>query len=152
MSRRLPVLRSAIELEERPNVRVPVRPTPSWLRSPLGSAISDLAPDLVRLTGKMVSSRLRNHEVDVARPPESEPGATGLTISEVEINLAAPLIRRVVVRSATAWTMAPNLIKSGVDSPDTSRKWPKKLGAGVAGLAGLATVVLATRRRLGRRS
>jgi len=155
MGRQLPVPRSAIELEELPRRsgnREPASPAPSRLRSPLGSALSELAPDLVRLAGRMISHRLHSRDLEPTNQPESKPGASGLTISEVEINLAAPLIRRVVVRSATAWTLAPDLIKSDSDSSGVSRKWPRKLGAGVAGLAGLATVVLAARRRLGQRS
>lgn len=74
-----------------------------------------------------------------------------MTVSEVEINLAAPLIRRIVVRSATAWTIAPELLQAEAESSGGSRKRARKLGAGVAGLAGLATVALAVRRRLGRR-
>lgn len=163
MSRQLPVPRSAIELEvEERSRRAPQRSdddrtvgrlAPSWLRSPLGSALSDLAPDLVRLAGRLVSRRLQRRDTEVANPSQVEPGsgATGLTLSEVEINLSAPLIRRIVVRSATAWSVAPDLLTSESE-PVGSRNRVRKLGIRIAGLAGLATVVLAARRRLSRRA
>ena len=105
-----------------------------WLRSPLGTAVVDAAPDLLRATGRAVRSR------DIAELPST--GANGMTVSEVEIDVATPFIRRVTVRSSSAWSLAPEVILER-----RGRRWGGRLGMGAAGLAGLALLGLAAVRR-----
>lgn len=76
-----------------------------WVRSPLADALVDVAPDLLRLTGRAV----RPHPLAGAAPGLPPSGANGLTVSEIEIDVASPLLRRVVVRSTNAWSLAPEV-------------------------------------------
>ena len=53
-----------------------------------------------------------------------------MTVSEVEIDVATPFIRRVTVRSSSAWSLAPEVILER-----RGRRWGGRLGMGAAGLA-----------------
>lgn len=134
MSRNLPALPSEIE-PARAGGRLR-----RWLGSPLGTAVSEVAPDLVRLAaGRAVAPRARR-SADPEQPPA---GASGINMSEVEIDLAAPFVRRVVVRSASAWSVSPEMLP-----PRRRRRWPGRLGLGAASAAGLVMLGFAAARRL----
>ncbi|ACZ37501.1 hypothetical protein [Sphaerobacter thermophilus] len=130
MSRNLPALPSRVEIEP---VSAGGR-LRRWLRSPLGAAASEVAPDLVRLAAERVGRRGNSHQ--------TPPGASGVDVSEVEIDLAAPFVRRVVVRTASSWSVSPEVLQ-----PSRRRRRAGRLGLRAAMLAALAMLGLAASRR-----
>lgn len=130
MSRNLPALPSRVEIEP---VSAGGR-LRRWLRSPLGAAASEVAPDLVRLAAERVGRRGNSHQ--------TPPGASGVDVSEVEIDLAAPFVRRVVVRTASSWAVSPEVLQ-----PARRRRRAGRLGLRAAMLAALAMLGLAASRR-----
>lgn len=130
MSRNLPALPSRVEIEP---VSAGGR-LRRWLRSPLGAAASEVAPDLVRLAAERVGRRGDSHQ--------TPPGASGVDVSEVEIDLAAPFVRRVVVRTASSWSVSPEVLQ-----PARRRRRAGRLGLRAAMLAALAMLGLAASRR-----
>lgn len=130
MSRNLPALPSRVEIEP---VSAGGR-LRRWLRSPLGAAASEVAPDLVRLAAERVGRRGDSHQ--------PSPGASGVDVSEVEIDLAAPFVRRVVVRTASSWAVSPEVLQ-----PARRRRRAGRLGLRAAMLAALAMLGLAASRR-----
>lgn len=130
MSRNLPALPSRVEIEP---VSAGGR-LRRWLRSPLGAAASEVAPDLVRLAAERVGRRGDSHQ--------PSPGASGVDVSEVEIDLAAPFVRRVVVRTASSWSVSPEVLQ-----PARRRRRAGRLGLRAAMLAALAMLGLAASRR-----
>ncbi|MDI3342056.1 MAG: hypothetical protein QJR03_16160 [Sphaerobacter sp.] len=134
MSRDLPAVPSRVEIVPAGGGRLR-----RWLRSPLGQAAADVAPDLLRLAGRAVASERQRQ----AAPDHPPAGATGVNVSEVEIDVSAPFVRRVVVRSASAWSVPPELLQ-----PAPRRRRTGRLGLGAASLAGLAMLGLVVSRRL----
>lgn len=110
-----------------------------WLRSPLGSVVADLTPELLRYLTR--SMRARGSAAVPGGLPSA--GANGLSISEVEIDVASPFVRRIVVRSTNAWSMAPEVLLE-----QERRKRKGRLGLGAVSLAGLAVVGFAAVRRV----
>lgn len=132
MSERLPVVPVRAEMQ-------PVRRSSGslrrWLRSPLADALVDAAPEILRLTGRAA----RPAPLSGPAPGLPPSGANGLTVSEIEIDVASPFVRRVVVRSTNAWSVSPEVALG-------KRRRGGLLGLGAAGLAGLTLVGLAARR------
>ena len=139
MGRNLPAIPARVEVEPVRRAARPTRGVGRWWRSPLGAAASDLAPELLRVAGQALQSRGASRPPLANLPPS---GANGLTVSEVEIDLATPLVRRVVVRTASAWSVAPEVILAGQRPRSRAR-----LGFGAAGVAGLAMLGVAAARR-----
>jgi hypothetical protein len=140
MSRQLPAVSVPAEV-------IPGRPrgsligraiTRSWTRSPFTDAVVDAAPDLLRLAGRVARSSAP------AQPPVGLPsaGANGLSVSEVEIDVASPLVRRIVVRTTNAWS-----VSSDVALAQRRRRPAGRLGLGALSLASLALLGLAAARR-----
>ncbi|MBX6341536.1 MAG: hypothetical protein IRY97_03685, partial [Thermomicrobiaceae bacterium] len=77
-------------------------------------------------------------------PPTPRGGASGLTVSEVEIESTSPTIRRVVLRTASAWSLSPEALRP--EPPRPSRRIARR-SARAAGIAGLALLGLAAARR-----
>lgn len=144
MSRNLPALPVPAEIEPE-QARRSARSSGGmrrWLRSPIAAALAEVTPDLLRAAGQAAQSR---NETGNARSLANLPpaGANGLSVSEVEIAMSAPFVRRVVVRTATAWSIAPEVLLA-----EKSRKRRAgRYGIGAAGVAGLAMLGLAAVRR-----
>lgn len=135
MNERLPALPAQVEIEprrSRPQLR-------RWLGSPLGAAAAELAPDLLRMVGRSVVP-LAERRAEAERP---QAGANGVTVSEVEIDLAAPFVRRVVVRTAQSWSVSPEVLQA----PRRKRR-RSRIGLGAVSVAGLAMLGYAASRRL----
>ncbi|HET9015858.1 MAG TPA: hypothetical protein VFN57_09690 [Thermomicrobiaceae bacterium] len=139
MSGNLPALPPRVEVAANRQRPRPPRGLGRWLRSPLGAAVADLAPELIRVAGRSLESRgSRRPLADL--PPA---GVNGLTVSEMEIDLATPLVRRVVVRSASAWSVAPEVALAS----QRPRRRAGRIGVGAAGIAGLTVLGIAAARR-----
>ena len=107
-----------------------------WLRSPLADALVDTAPDLLRLTGRAV----RPAPLSGPAPGLPPAGANGLSVSEIEIDVATPLVRRVVVRSTNAWSVSPEVALG-------KRRRGGLIRLGAVSLAGLTLFGLVASRR-----
>lgn len=107
-----------------------------WLYSPVGRAVADVLPDVLRWASRRqpVESRpITSHFI-----PSSD-GASGTTVSEVEVDIDAPFIRRVIIRSASTWSVAPEVILA----ERRRRRGRFGLSALTVGLLGIAGVVFA---------
>ncbi len=136
MGRQLPAVPVQIELE--PDRRSAVsqrRSVTHWLRSPLANAFVDLAPDLLRLTRRSLQSSDGTSTI----LPQS--GANGMTVQEVEIDVASPLVRRIVVRSTNSWSLSPEVALGG------KRRRGGRIGIGAVGVASMVLLGAAVARR-----
>lgn len=109
-----------------------------WLTSPIGRAVSEVLPDVVRMIGRRGPSESRSLASHIL---PSRDGANGMSISEVEVDVDAPFIRRVVIRTASSWSVAPDVIKA----EQRRRRGRYGLSAVTVGLLGLAGFVFARR-------
>lgn len=122
-----------------------VRPSPNgssrlrdWLYSPVGRAVADVLPDVLRLASRRQSAD--QHSIASRVLPSSD-GANGMTVSEVEVDIDAPFIRRVIIRSASSWSVAPEVI----ESEKRSRRGRIGLRALTVGALGVAGFIFARR-------
>lgn len=111
-----------------------------WLSSPLGRAVSEVLPDVVRLIGRRGAAGSESRSLASHILPSSD-GANGMSISEVEVDVDAPFIRRVVIRSASSWSVAPDILKA----EQRRRRGRYGLSALTVGMLGIAGVVFARR-------
>jgi hypothetical protein len=109
-----------------------------WFYSPVGRAVADVLPDLLRWASRRQPSESRPLTSHVL--PATD-GANGMTISEVELDIDAPFIRRVVIRSASSWSVAPGVLMA----EQKRRRGRVGLSALTVGLLGIAGVVFARR-------
>jgi hypothetical protein len=108
---------------------------PSWFTSPIARAALNLAPEVLKLLGRRPQLR------ETRLVPGAFTGATGVTLSEVEMDLRIPFVRRVVVRRASSWAVAPEVLLAQ-PAPRRSR-----LGVGILSVAAVAIAgVFAVRR------
>lgn len=136
MGKQLPAIPTQVEIEPRQRV-LAARPRAerSWLRSPVADVLVDLMPDLLRLARQAI--RPAQPSADLL--PSS--GANGMTVQEIEIDVASPLVRRIVVRSTNAWSLSPDVALAG------RQRRAGRLGLGAASVAGLLLLGAAAARR-----
>jgi hypothetical protein len=109
----------------------------TWLGSPIGRAVAQALPDVLRMANR---NRLPEQRPLVSQILPSSDGASGMTLSEVEVDIDVPFIRRVTIRSASSWSVAPDVLKTQYRQ-DRRNRW--KLRALAAGAIGVASVMLA---------
>ncbi|HEX7102887.1 MAG TPA: hypothetical protein VF201_09615 [Nitrolancea sp.] len=136
MGKQLPAIPTQVEIEPRQRV-LAARPRAerSWLRSPVADVLVDLMPDLLRLTRQAIRPAQPSSDL----LPSS--GANGMTVQEIEIDVASPLVRRIVVRSTNAWSLSPDVALAG------RQRRAGRLGLGAASVAGLLLLGAAAARR-----
>jgi hypothetical protein len=105
-----------------------------WLRSPIADAAVDLLPDLLRLTRRSLRS---SDSVPIGLAPS---GASGMTVQEVEIDVASPLVRRIVVRSTNSWSLSPEVALAG------KRRRGGRIGLGAVSVVSVLLLGAAARR------
>jgi hypothetical protein len=136
MGKQLPAIPTHVEIEpSRRMLATHPRATRGWLRSPVADALVDLMPDLLRLTRQAIRPAQPNADL----LPTS--GANGMTVQEIEIDVASPLVRRIVVRSTNAWSLSPDVALAG------RQRRGGRLGLGAASVAGLLLLGAAAARR-----
>ncbi len=104
-----------------------------WLDSPLSRALAQVLPDVIRMAerrGRAESRPLVSHII-----PSSD-GASGMSLSEVEVDVDAPFVRRVVIRNASSWSVAPDVLSSMDRKPNRGRWGLRALTVGLVGIAG----------------
>lgn len=137
MGRQLPAVPVQVDLE--PDRRPAVSrhgSTRHWLRSPLGNALVELLPDLLRLTRRSLRSP---NGISEGLPPA---GANGMAVQEVEIEVASPLVRRIVVRSTNSWSLSPEVALAG------KRRRGGRIGIGAISVASVFLLGAAAARRV----
>lgn len=136
MGRQLPAVPMQVELEpDRRSALSGRGKAGRWLRSPVADALVDLVPDLVRLTRR--SPRSNGGAPDVL--PAS--GANGMSVQEVEIEVASPLVRRIVVRSTNSWSLSPEVALAG------KRRRGGRIGLGAVSVVSILLLGAAAARR-----
>ncbi len=137
MGRQLPAVPVQVDLESdrRPAV-ARQRGSRHWLRSPLADALIDIVPDVLRLTGRSLRSSDRSPDI----LPQS--GANGMTVQEVEIEVTSPLVRRIVVRTSSSWSLSPEVALGG------RRKRGGRIGIGALSVASMVLLGAAAARRV----
>jgi len=136
MGKQLPAIPVQVELEPTRRIAPSAqRGARRWLRSPVADALVDAVPDLLRLTRRAIRPAAGGGEF---LPPS---GANGMTMQEVEIEVASPLVRRIVVRSTNAWSLSPEVALAS-----RSRR-SGRIGIGAASVAGLLLIGAAAARR-----
>jgi hypothetical protein len=110
-----------------------------WIGSPVGRALTQALPEVIRLVSR---SRPVESRPLVSNILPSSDGASGMTISEVEVDVDVPFIRRMTIRSASSWSISPDVLLA---QHRQQRRGRWKLRALAAGALGVAGVVLARR-------
>lgn len=110
-----------------------------WISSPLGRAAAQVLPDVVRMANR---SHQPAQQSLVSQIMPSSNGASGVTLSEMDVDVDIPFVRRLTIRSASSWSIAPEVILAEQRQKRRNRWKLRALAAGVMGLAG---VILARR-------
>ena len=135
MGKQLPAVPVRAELEPSRRIAAPdQRGTRHWLRSPVADALVEVMPDLLRLTRRAMRPGTPGADV---LPPS---GANGMTMQEIEIEVASPLVRRIVVRTTNAWSLSPEVALGG------RNRRGARIGLGAVSVAGLLLLGAAARR------
>lgn len=143
MGRDLPAIRLRTGLPrgraDRASTAEQPRPPHRWLGSPLGAALLDATPGVLRALGGAGTA------VHPAPPAASPPVLTGRSASEVRIT-RTPTSERIVIRTASVWTLAP----TPPTEPAPQRPGGRALG--LLGLGGLLVAWATTRQQRWRRA
>ena len=130
MSNNLPVPRTGMEPETITSNAGRSSSLTEWIGSPVGRAIAQVLPDIIRMATR---SRPADSQPTVSHILPSSDGASGMTLSEVEVDVDAPFIRKVTIRSASSWSVAPDVILAEQRNQRRSR-WKRFKLASVARL------------------
>jgi hypothetical protein len=135
MGRQLPAVPARVNYkpERRPAV-VGSGSARNWLRSPVADAAVELLPDLLRLTRRSLRS---TDGLPIGLSPS---GASGMSVQELEIDVASPLVRRIVVRSTNSWSLSPEVALAG------KRRRAGRIGLGAVSLVSVLLLGAAARR------
>ena len=93
MSRQLPVLAR----DQRSIARV------GRSQSHVGRVLAALAPDILRIAERVATQRLEARRNRIAEPVATPNQSESFHLSEVEIDVAVPFVRRITMRNLTAW-------------------------------------------------
>lgn len=110
-----------------------------WISSPLGRAAAQALPDVLRMANR---NREPQQQSLVSQIMPSSDGASGVTLSEVDVDVDIPFVRRLTIRSASSWSISPQILLAKQREKRRTR-W--KLRALAAGMVGVAGVILARR-------
>jgi hypothetical protein len=118
--------------------------------APLAKLALDLAPDLLRAFERSRAQRTDSMAIPATRLSANQRGLTsGVQLSEVELDMRVPFVRRVTVRRATAWTtdlpIAPAV--TPVTSPQRGGRFRRVGVVGLGGAVALAALGLVANRR-----
>lgn len=105
-----------------------------WIGSPLGRAAAQALPDIVRMANR---SRQPEQQSLVSQIMPSSDGASGVTLSEMDVDVDIPFVRRLTIRSASSWSIAPEVILAEQRQKQRNRWKLRALAAGVVGVAGM---------------
>ncbi|CAN5778542.1 hypothetical protein BH23CHL2_BH23CHL2_05070 [soil metagenome] len=103
--------------------------------STVSRALASIAPDIIRAAGRIANQRLQSRGHAHSRPDMSD-HTKAVHLSEIEIDVAMPFVRRITMRNLTAWQNAP---MHQIENPK-----PEKSGIGLGrkvGLLGASSVL-----------
>ena len=132
MGRQLPAVPVHAEVE---TGRRPAFSSRGWVRSPIADAVIELLPDLLHLTRRSLRSA---NGVSASLPAS---GANGMSVQEVEIDVASPLVRRIVVRSTNSWSLSPEVALG-------RRRRGGRIGIGAVSVVSVLLIGAAAARRV----
>jgi hypothetical protein len=114
--------------------------------STVARVVAAVAPDVIRLAERAASERLTRRRAQEA--PASANYTEAIHLSEVEIDIAMPFVRRVTMRNRTAWQNSP--VEVAPAEPAERRAGGRLRKAGLLGASGMIAVVAGMMmRRLG---
>ncbi|HLT20431.1 MAG TPA: hypothetical protein VKZ96_13300 [Thermomicrobiales bacterium] len=102
--------------------------------STVARVVAAVAPDVIRLAERAATERLARGR----RKPEPPAGANyteAIHLSEVEIDIAMPFVRRITMRNLTAWQNSP--VEVAPVEPAEQRSGGKLRKAGLLGASGM---------------
>lgn len=115
--------------------------------APLAKLALDLAPDLLRAFERSRAQRADSIDIPAARPASDRRGLTsGVQLSEVELDMRVPFVRRVTVRRATAWTTDLPIAPT-VTPPQRTSRFRRVGVVSLGGAVALAALGLVARGR-----
>ena len=132
MGRDLPAIRPRAGLPrdraDRAPAAGPPQPLRRWLGSPLGAALLDATPEVLRAFSQA------GRAAGPASPAAPPPVLTGRSVSEVRIT-RTPISERIVIRTASGWTLA--------STPPPAGPAPQRPAARALGLLGVGGLLVA---------
>jgi len=117
--------------------------------APLAKLALDLAPDLLRAFERSRSQRADGMNIparQTRRDSDRRTLTSGIRLSEVELDIRIPFVRRVTVRRATAWMTELPLVPT-VETPRRTGKFVRAGIVSIGGAVALAAVSLVARAR-----
>ncbi|MFW6075220.1 MAG: hypothetical protein ACOC9Y_06475 [Chloroflexota bacterium] len=137
MNRQLPVPRQE-------NGGLIPRSMPS--RSSLSQFALALAPDILRVAERLASNRSQNRAIQKELPVQRD-SVQGIHLSEVEIDMSVPFVRKITMRNATAWSRSPYL--SALPPPPSPKRGRLRRIGILGASSALAIVAGIVTRRVG---
>ena len=138
MSRQLPVPLRPGRIQprvERPEVIVlDARSAGSRGTSALGRLLVSLTPDLIRAVERSLAQRNESRPVTPAIRQNARAYRGGVHLSEVEYDMRLPFLRKVTVRTASAWTSDLPFVEPA--SETANRRGGKLRRAGLLSVGG----------------
>ncbi len=113
--------------------------------STVSRLLATVAPDVIRAAERIATQRLQAREQ--ARPAARIPEHTeAIHLSELEIDVSVPFVRRITMRNMTAWQNGPATELPQPEAPSTGAGIGRKLGLiGVSSAFALGLGILARR-------
>ncbi|MEZ4524066.1 MAG: hypothetical protein R3A46_20905 [Thermomicrobiales bacterium] len=103
--------------------------------STVSRVLAAVAPDLIRAAERLATNRKRTREQAITNQPLPE-HTEAIHVSEVEIDIAMPFVRKVTMRNMTAWQNGPAV------APQEAKSSRSGLGIGrKIGLIGASSVI-----------
>lgn len=113
--------------------------------STVGRVVAAVAPDVIRAAERIATQRLQRRERDtssVAMPEHTE----AIHLSEVEIDVSMPFVRRITMRTMTAWQNGPATPAPAPEQRQSGIGLGRKVGLiGASSVLALCLGVLARR-------
>jgi hypothetical protein len=104
--------------------------------STVGRAIAALAPDVIRVAERLATQRLQQRR-ELNQAAQQANHTEALHLSEVEIDISMPFVRRVTMRNLTAWQNIPQIVVQPRPEPAPSKRLRN---AGLLGASGVLAV------------
>lgn len=119
--------------------------SPPQAATPQTSTLARLAiaaaPELLRVAERLANQRAQQRRVEPAAVP-TQPRVESIQLSEVEIDLSVPFVRRVTMRNASAWSITPlaAAVAQAVVEAEVEQRSGRLRKAGLVGITGAAAL------------
>lgn len=136
--------RPATPAKIEPTELVPRQPVAGPQQSTLARLAIAAAPEILRVAEHLANQRSQQRKTEAVHPPAR--AVESIQLSEVVIDLTVPFVRKITMRNASAWSVAPHAVPSLVTvvRPDKRGTRMKRVGlVGISGAAALAAGLIA---------